>query len=175
MNDLTEIAELEKYIDDYEKKNLTKYNITSVLVQFRHRVLFVHSDIERVLEKLISRYFMFPLVDKGVDKEPFAKVQFGEMWILGWLSFQTKSTMAKKLGLLSNGAHKKLRDVNSVRNSFGHPNWKNIHKYTKVAFKLKVLKLLKEAMDEMEKVEKIKITPELYNENFEEIILAKEE
>lgn len=79
------------------------------------------------------------------------------------------------MGLINNSVCKKLGEVNSARNSFSHPNWKNIHKYTKVAFKLKVLKLLKDAIDEMEKAERIKITPELYNENFEEIILAKEE
>jgi hypothetical protein len=173
MSNNDEILTIEEYIDKRESGDTAK--LTKIQSQLRHRILYVHSEVEYKLEKIISDYFMFPLKGKRIDVEALAKLQFGNMWVLGNLSFANKTRMAKKLRLINSNTSNKLTECNDIRNDFSHTNWRNIYKYTKEEIRLKTLRKLKNALDSIDTAEKIKIPQNQFENNFEEIILAKKE
>jgi len=141
-----EISKLEKQIDSWEGDDL--HSVPHELMDFRHRVFFVHSSIEGSLHILIQRAVSRMIHDK-IDFEDKIKLSIPIGTIIKDFSYSKLLDTAKDLKVIPNNLYTLARDINKLRNRLAHPKPFDLLIFARPDIKIRELKKISKGYKSM--------------------------
>ncbi|HTK03837.1 MAG TPA: hypothetical protein VL401_03690 [Alphaproteobacteria bacterium] len=146
MNDLKkEINYLEAKID--QREDADPEYLSPDLKELGHRILFVHTSLERSMEILIIKNINRPILEK-IDNDEKLRLNRSILVLIDRLSFVRKLEILTEMNKdMVKPFYTKLCKINSLRNEFAHPEAFALRDYTDLEKKWKVLVLLVDTIE----------------------------